>query len=990
MRTLSLHRITFLWGALIFLVCFTVGSSAAVVAQHGSPEPGAASLSASANPTPSFGHAIGAPGMTERAPVHQPLPDPADCAQGDHTLTLTPSTGYADAALLKDYATLGQEGGGTLQLGAGVFYVNQTLDFQKYGNFSIQGAGMGKTILSLPPSPIGNFSADNGTLVGLYNTTLNAAVDGTTANLIQTSGPEPINNFEICNLTVDGQANNAANDWSGSFIFDGSGGYHHVFSDIAEVGFFGPSTTPNGLHLESGSGGSVAGNDYVVENLEASNNSLPYENYPGFKGGPNFLNVGSVTNCTIDGVTGIGLVAFEVAPPTGCLIENWNISGRIVIDPLEGGSWGNTVIDNVTVNPNGTAAQHPLVSSVPDGNGDMTSNFTGLRWQNDTFYGTVQGGVNMVDVENSTFYGGLNTTPAIFDGNRVIQECSIHLPVPIRLDGSTVGGITSTLIGDTFIFYNGTQGSDLFQLTVPVNLWANDTVEISGSGATFVLTGPNATLTENSSFTSLSYDSLGDDSPPVLLLFDSPGSPGFVDQGAWVGGLSRITNDLPSLRPATPGSITIDWRNATAIDVAWSAAQGPVSNYTLYSGGSATKLGPAYSVGTETAYLVKGLRPSSAYCFAVEAWNSTYHSSVGPTICTSTAPLDLYVPSTPAGLAVSARGLTNLTVEWAASSGPVTNYTLYSGPNATALSAIGSTGVNTTFVASGLAPSTEYYFAVQAWNASFHSSVSAPVNGTTYPLSMFVPGTPGTPTVTSRGLTVIGLRWSGANGTVTNYTVFWGTSPGSLSERTSAGDLTSSFVTGLTPGTAYSFAVEAWNGSSFHSSLSSTMSGSTDPVTPSTPGTPTGLSVVSVGLDSIGLRWLPAVGSVTNYTVFVGANASTLSTDISVGTSTGYLVTDLTPDTNYRFAVEAWNLTYPSALSTEVNASTLTPTVNSNPGSGSTGSTGPSGSSGAALILLTGTLLGVVAAVVGPLALVGWVRAGARNARGRPRRAVVR
>ena len=69
-------------------------------------------------------------------------------------------------------------------------------------------------------------------------------MNGISANLIQVLGAAPINNFALCDLTLDAQANNASEDWSGSLIMDSSGGVHDVYSDIAEVGFFGPSTSP--------------------------------------------------------------------------------------------------------------------------------------------------------------------------------------------------------------------------------------------------------------------------------------------------------------------------------------------------------------------------------------------------------------------------------------------------------------------------------------------------------------------------------------------------------------------------------------------------------------------------------------------------------------------------------------------------------------------------------------------------------------------------
>lgn len=547
---------------------------------------------------------------------------PGNCSQGDNTIDVSPAAGNMQAVLLGDYDQLGQEGGGTLELGPGTYVLNQTLTLQKYSNVSIQGAGMGKTILSLPPDPVGTFTADNGTPLGSYNATLGGPVGGVTANFLQIAGPEPINNFEMCSLTVRAQANNASEDWDGSMIFDSSGGYHHSYSDIAEVGFFGPSTEPNGLHLESGAGGAT-GTDYVIDDLEASNNSVPFESYSDFKGGPNFLNVGAVVNSTVENVTGIGLAAFEVAPARGCLIENWAVVGHMLIDPATGGPWDGTLFQNVTVNMNGTAAPNALSVSLPGASGG--SNFTGLRWDDDAFYGGVLHGGNMVDVENSTFYGGLNDTPAIFTGNTVVWTApdAARLLLPILVQGDPTNESASTVYGNTFTFPDGTQGRDPFQLTVPLDVWAHDSIAISGLSTGYLFSAPDLVLSGASNFSFLTYRSLGDGSPAAQTLFDLAGSPGFVDLGASVEGLVQIYDDLPQEAPAAPTGLEARWSSANAVQLSWDPPAGPVTGYTVLVGTNNSSYPLSFSAGLNTTYTVENLQPAPGYFFAVEAWNSS-------------------------------------------------------------------------------------------------------------------------------------------------------------------------------------------------------------------------------------------------------------------------------------------------------------------------------------------------------------------------------
>ena len=65
-------------------------------------------------------------------------------------------------------------GRGTLELDSGVFIINESLNFQELRKRLNSGGGNWGRPHSLSPSPIGNFTADNGTPVGLFNATLGA------------------------------------------------------------------------------------------------------------------------------------------------------------------------------------------------------------------------------------------------------------------------------------------------------------------------------------------------------------------------------------------------------------------------------------------------------------------------------------------------------------------------------------------------------------------------------------------------------------------------------------------------------------------------------------------------------------------------------------------------------------------------------------------------------------------------------------------------
>jgi hypothetical protein len=657
----------------------------------------------------------------------------SNCTQGANVIEVPPSTPSLTNALLDDYNQLGAEGGGTIELGAGTFVLPSMLVFKGYSNVSVEGSGVGQTILSMPSDPVGRFTSNTGALLGRWNYTQDQVVDGSVVDFIRVDGPTPINNFEMCNLTLRGEANNATEDWDGSFLFDSSGGHHHVYENLALTGFYGPSTIPNGIHLESFSNSSRA-YGYVLENVTATNNTLPFDYNPWVVGGPNFLNVGPIVNCTIENLTGIGLLAFELAPPIGCLVENVSVSGHLLIDPAIGGTWGNTTFQNLVIDSRNTAAPNAMGISIPNAQGDHGySNFTDMRWNNCTFYGNVLNGKNMIDVENSSFFGGINETPAIFVHNYVNMTDwgPQYLNLPIQVEGVPLIGQSSNFSGNMFIFPNSTFRHDPFVLHVPQNTWRNDVIEIAGRSPGYLLNAANVSLDRTSVFSNISYVSLGNGSPARLTLVDLAGSQHFVDHGASVSDLYQINDDLPEFAPSTPTDLRALGANSTSVTVTWTNSSGNVTNYTVYAGTNATSLNLSYSAGLNTSLTAGNLTPASEYYFEVVAWNETFPSSPTGSIEFRTHPLPQYAPGTPTGLTIRSVGTSNVGLAWSGSSGNVTNYTLLVGFSPGDWSLRISVGLSLAANVTGLTPNVTYFFEVMGWNTTWASPASAPVNATT-------------------------------------------------------------------------------------------------------------------------------------------------------------------------------------------------------------------------------------------------------------------
>lgn len=572
------------------------------------------------------------------SPDFTPTPrDPANCSRDGASIWQKPPSNESDTtwSLLNDFETLGKAGGGTLYLSPGRFVLENALDLPGYSNVSIQGAGEGKTILSLPPNPVGKFRGSNGSLLGLYNGTTGKTTDGSTINFIelgQNASQTGVNNFSMCDLSLDAESTGLNETWAGSLIYDQSGGMHHVYSDLAETDFFAPSSEPNGLHILDyiSSSGNVSAERYVVENLRAVDSSYPYVAYDGISAGFNFLNIGGVSHATVDHVTGVGLWEFDGAPDPSSLFENISISGRMLIDPEIGGPWHDSLIENADINVNGTPSPDAMSTSVADHRGNFNSNMTGLRFYNTTFIGTVLGGRNMDNVEDSTFYGGLNSTPPLFENNRVvwINDNASRINLPIRVEGSVVGGSQSTTSNDTFYFPAGTAEypgatsiEDPFSLESPVQHWRNDTFVIGGVARPFLFLAPELDLSSNSTFEKLTYVAADAGSPTEVSLFDLANSSGFADLGAAVDSLSNISNNLPPGAPAKLEAVDV---GSASIRLHWKAPVGEVSGYVIQYGLSPDNLtaGEQVTSGSATSWVAKSLAHSTTYYFEVWAWTA--------------------------------------------------------------------------------------------------------------------------------------------------------------------------------------------------------------------------------------------------------------------------------------------------------------------------------------------------------------------------------
>ena len=167
--------------------------------------------------------------------------------------------------------------------------------------------------------------------------------------------------------------------------------------------------------------------------------------------------------------------------------------------------------------------------------------------------------------------------------------------------------------------------------------------------------------------------------------------------------------------------------------------------------------------------------------------------------------------------------------------------------------------------------------------------------------------------VASAGQTSASVNWSApaSGGPVTSYEVtpYVGSTPQTSKRKTISGSppATSTTISGLTGGTAYTFRVRAANPSG--SSAESAPSNEVTPTAPAAPAAPTGVTAEADSKAAV-VRWTePADGgsAVTGYRVtpFIGSAAQTPT--VLGSTATRARITGLTNGTSYTFRVAATN-----------------------------------------------------------------------------------
>jgi chitodextrinase len=357
--------------------------------------------------------------------------------------------------------------------------------------------------------------------------------------------------------------------------------------------------------------------------------------------------------------------------------------------------------------------------------------------------------------------------------------------------------------------------------------------------------------------------------------------------------------------PTVPGGLRVTAATASSVTVAWTASTDNVgvTGYTVYNGAAAS------GNTTSTSYTVVGLSCGATYALAVEAFDAAGNRSAKASVTGSTSACppaaDTQAPTVPGALHVTAATATSITVAWNVSTDnvSVSGYGLYRGGTS-----IGTTS-STSATFSGLVCGTGYTLAVDAYDAagnrSSKASISAPTGACAPPApapDTQPPAVPGGLRATSATGSSITVAWTAStdNVGVTGYGLYRnGTSTGTTASL-------SATFSGLSCGTGYTLAVDAFDAAgnrSAKASITASTSACPPPADTQPPTVPGGLRATAATATSIAVAWTASSDNVavTGYGVYNGTS------NVGSTASTSYTVSGLSCGTAYTISVDAYD-----------------------------------------------------------------------------------
>ena len=368
--------------------------------------------------------------------------------------------------------------------------------------------------------------------------------------------------------------------------------------------------------------------------------------------------------------------------------------------------------------------------------------------------------------------------------------------------------------------------------------------------------------------------------------------------------------------PAAPTNLQGQAVSPTEIGLTWTDGSSNENGFSIerLDGGTWSQIG---WVGADiTTYNQTGLSPGAAYSYRVLAFNAAGNSAVTNAVSVTT-PAASQIPAAPTNLAVTGTTPTSVSLSWTDGSSNENGFSIER-LNAGTWSQIGWVADNvTTYTNDGLGPNTAYSYRVLAFNAAGNSATTNAVTAYTPAVSQ-VPAAPTNLAVTGVTATSASLSWTDGSSNENGFSI----------ERLVAGawtqigwvadNVTTYTNGGLSPNTAYSYRVLAFNG--FGNSPTTNVVNATTAAT-QVPAAPSNLAATSTN-TTVTLTWTDGSSNENGFSIERRIGTTWKQIAWVPANVTTFTHTGLKSLTTYRYRVLAFNGAGNSPVSNVVQVKT--------------------------------------------------------------------
>ena len=474
-----------------------------------------------------------------------------------------------------------------------------------------------------------------------------------------------------------------------------------------------------------------------------------------------------------------------------------------------------------------------------------------------TITGTGNGGNSLTVTKSGTGSGRVTSAPSGIDCG---STCSASYT-----SGTSVTLTATPLNGATFAGWGGACASSGTSATCTATMSAAQSVSASFTAGPFTSISINAGGSDSTGFVADTDFSGGSTYSSTNTIDTSlvSGVPQDVFQTERYGEFSYT---VPGLTAGKTYSVTLYFEESyvTAaglrlFDVSINGTK-VLTSFDIYAEAGASNKGVAKtftatpdSSGQVTVQFTKGTVENPKVC--------------GLTVALVSNPTCSSSPSAPASISASATSTSQISLTWSSVTPPSNCSVTYSVFRGGSQIATGLTTVS--FTDTGLSPSTAYSYTVKAVDAAGSSAASNTASATTLtPPDTQAPSAPAGLSASNVTTTSVALSWTSStdNIGVVSYDVYLSSSR----VLSSAGP--SATVSGLSPGTTYTFTVRALDGAGNVSQTSSALSVTTVPTSDVTPPSAPGNLAWASDSGTVTLTWTASTDDfgVTAYELFYG------------------------------------------------------------------------------------------------------------------------